>query len=155
MANYRQTLVVKWTDQNGGTRTQTISTQDNPAPSFGAAGALMTAVQAASDCGLWLAKICPVSVVNEAAADGPYKTVQDVALMIFRTSADTTIRITVPGPKAAMFKADLKTVDPAAALTAAIIAAVLGAVSDANGNPATTYVSGSRQKQEVPPVVGP
>lgn len=155
MASYRQTMVLKWVDENGGTRTQTISTQANPAPSFGAAAALTTAMQAASDCGLWLAKLAPVSVIDGAPADGPYKTVHDVALMIFRTSAGTTIRITVPGPKAAMFLPDLQTVDPASALASAIISAVLGAISDANGNPATTYVSGSRQFQSVPPVVGP
>lgn len=155
MASYRQTLILKWIDINGGTRTQTITSQANPAPSFGSLSTFYGAVQAASDAGLWLAKLAPVLVVDETPASGPYPTVKDVALLIFRTSAGTTIRITVPAPKAAMFKPDLHTVDPAAALTLAIIAAVTGSISDANGNPATTYVSGSRQKQSVPPVVGP
>lgn len=155
MASYRQTMVLKWKDALGWTRTQTLTTQPNPPPSFGGLSTFTTAIQAASDAGLWLAKLAPVEVVDEAPSSGPYQTVKDVALMIFRTSAGTTIRVTVPGPKAAMFKADLKTVDPVAPLTAAIITAVLENISDANGNPATTYVSGSRQKQEVPPVTGP
>lgn len=152
---YRQTVILKWVDINGGTRTQTVTTQANPAPVFGGIDDFLSAVRDASDAGLWMTKLAPVDVVEEAAASGPYPTVQDVALMIFRTGAGTTIRITVPGPKAAMFKADLKTVDPAAALTVAIISAVIASVSDSNGNAVTTYVSGSRQKQSVPPVIGP
>lgn len=151
---YRQTVVMKWKDINGGTRTQTVTTQGNPAPVFGGISTLFDAVKDASDAGFWMAKLCPVLVVDEAPSSGPYPTVQDVALMIFRTDAGTTVRITVPGPKSAMFKADLQTVDPASALAAAIISAVLATVSDSNGNPAITYVSGSRQKQSVPPISG-
>lgn len=115
----------------------------------------MTAMQNGSDCGLWLYKMAPCEVIDEAPGDGPYPTVSDVALMIFRTSAGTTIRLNVPGPKADLFHVGSDRVNPAAPLSAAIIAAVLAALSDSNGNPATTFVSGTRQMQQVPPPVGP
>lgn len=151
----RQTAILKWKDQNGGTRTQTVSTQDNPAPAPGTVAGLMTAMRAASDCGLWAFKMAPAELVDEAPEDGPYPTVKDVALLIFRTSAGTTIRLNVPGPKAAMFVAGSNRVDPDAPIAAAVIAAVMGSLSDAAGNPATTFIQGTRQMQQVPPPVGP
>lgn len=152
---YRQTVVLKWIDGTGATRTQTLTTLDNPAPSFGTVSAYLAAVAAASDAGLMLAKMCPIDVVGGDPESGPYPTVKDVALCIFRTTAGTTIRVTIPGPKEAIFKDDLQTVDPEAPLMVTIIAAVIGAISDANGNTVTTFVSGSRQFQRVPPIVGP
>lgn len=71
-----------------------------------------------------------------------YHLVTDLALLLFQTVPGTTLRVVVPGPLATTFGPDSNVVNPLDPNVAALIAAVIGVLTDAGGNPATAYISG-------------
>jgi hypothetical protein len=152
--SYRQSLVLRWVDANGGTRAQALNTIANPAPALGTLAAVRDAIAAASHAGLLYAKLDPIAVYAPVPTTGPYQTCMDYLSMQFRTSAGTSVKINIPAPKVDLFLAGHERMDPTAGLVVAIRDAVFAAVSDSNGNPVNQLVSGMRCKLSIPPAYG-
>lgn len=81
-----------------------------------------------------------VGVVTPGGSLYPFVT--DLALFNFATIPGSGFQVVVPSPKAALFASDGVTVDPTATLSAAIITAVIGTLTDAAGNLATAFTGG-------------
>jgi hypothetical protein len=143
---YRQTVVLRWRDAQKWTRTQAFYTQDNPAPDFGTAEAIVAAIQAASHSGLYYKLISPIELVNAEPEGGDYPSVKDYLMMNFRSTAGTTGKLNVPAPVNGLFLPDNETMDPDSDLVIAIRDAMFAAGSDAYGNAWETLISGRRAR---------
>ena len=152
--SYRQQLIPRWIDVNGGIVTQTFHSQSDPSPPLGSLADVLTSMQAMTHCGLVYAQLAPIAVYNETPSAGAYQTVSDRAQIIVRSTAGTTGRINVPGPLESIFLPGTERVDFANPLVAGLMAAVFANLSDAYGNPWVTAVSGKRMKVVIPPPLG-
>jgi hypothetical protein len=79
-------------------------------------------------------------------AAGQFQDIEDKARLIYTTSVGTVHHIDVPAPKAAIFLADLETVDPTNALVTAFNTLVLANVANRDGTPFANYVVGTRRR---------
>lgn len=147
---FRQCLVPRWVDINGGTVTQAFTTQANPAPALGTLADVLSGMQALSSCGLAFTQLSPVQTVSEAAVTGSYPLVSDRAQIILRSSNGNTGRINIPGPIAEMFLTGGQKVDFANPQVVALLSAVFANLSDPYGNPWIEAVSGQRFKVRIP-----
>ena len=119
--------------------------------SGGNPAALQAALQSCSNAELQYATTAVPFIGGLAPVDASYPSVFDVAVLNFQTVPGGALQVVVPAPLRSMFMADGLTVDPTAAVTAALITAVIGTASDAAGNLATAYISGvksSRRKDQ-------
>lgn len=73
-----------------------------------------------------------------------FNSVEDAAILIYATVTTAQIRVTLPAPLASIFFSDGETVDEAQ--VAAITAAVVGTVTNSQGDVATAFVAGYRQR---------
>ena len=146
---YRQTVVLRWRDTQKWTRTQAFYTQANPAPDFGAAGDIITALQAASHAGLYYKLISPIEFVGATPVGGDYPAVKDYLMMNFRSSAGTTGKLNVPAPVSSLFLPDHERMDPDSSLVISIRDAMFASGSDAYGNPWEALISGRRARVAV------
>jgi hypothetical protein len=110
----------------------------------GPTGPLEVALQNASHAELLYVTIAAPTIGASAPVGGQYHLTQDVALLNFATIPGTSIQVTIPAPVAAVFGANSTVVDPTNPLVAAVIAAAIGVLTDAAGNPVTAYVGGSK-----------
>ena len=138
---------VIWADVNGVTR-QTIITSNT------GAGGIWVAVQAASQAQVSTSWESTMGIAVGTAAVGNYQSNKMSAQLTFQTASGSLLRVTVPAPSIGIFLADHQTVDPGNALVTAIVAACIGNLSDAAGNPATSYVGGVLQpgRDDLPPI---
>lgn len=112
------------------------------------------------------ASIVSVGVYSSPAAaplygaNAQFQNVEDKAVFTFTTAAGGIHRYAVPAPLAAVFKADLETVDNTASPVKQFIAdmlhatysgtapTTLNAACDRQGNPLTAYVGGIRRRSK-------
>lgn len=128
-------MTVVWADANGDTRATLLTTAAG-------ATAVMNEIQGVTNAVFQQNWEGPLATFSAPPIAAQFQSVRDWAILTFATSVGGLLTITVPAPIAAMFKADLETVDPAA--IAALIAQVISDVVDINGNPVVSYVGGVR-----------
>lgn len=107
-------------------------------------GALEVAMQNASNAELLYVTIAAPTIGATTPGTAQYHLVTDLAIFNFATALPSTFSLVIAGPAAALFGANSTIVDPLAPLSAAIIAAAIGVLTDAGGNVATAFVSGSK-----------
>lgn len=88
-------------------------------------------------------------VSGTPASSGQYSLCTTTAVFNFLTGALSGVQLTVPAPDASMFAADGVTIDPTSALAAAVIAGVIGFLTDSAGNVVTTYTTGVKSSRKV------
>ncbi len=76
-----------------------------------------------------------------------YHLVTDLAQLLFATVPGTTIQVVVPGPLVTTFGPSSNVVNPLDPNVAALIASVVGVLTDNIGNPVTAYVSGVKSSR--------
>ena len=135
-------VIWEWTDDAGGfiRASNWINTAAN-------LGTVDVPLQGASNAQLTFSTAATPAVSPFAPSAGQYHLVTDLAVLIFATGAATTFQVVVPGPMVAVFGPTSNVVDPLAPLTAALIAAVIGTLTDVLGNVATAYVSGVKSSR--------
>lgn len=134
----------EWVDANGGF----LRASDWVLPSA-STGALEVAMQDASNAELLYATIAAPTVGATTPNTNQYWLVTDIAILNFATAPGLGFQLVIPGPNSAMFGPTSTVVDPTAPLTAAIISATLGVLTDQYGNVATAYISGSKASRRV------
>lgn len=83
-------------------------------------------------------------------ATAQFESSEDKAMVAFTTNTGALHRYQVPAPKAAIFLADLETVNPAQADVAAFTAAVIAqGVSSRDGADITTFIGGIRIRKKL------
>jgi hypothetical protein len=109
--------------------------------------ALIAALQAASNANLLYATAGNPVVGTVTPADSLYPSVQDIAQLVFITTALTQVPLVIPAPLASAFGAGGQTVDPSDPNIAAVIAAATGVLADQSGNIVTAFVSGAKSSR--------
>lgn len=129
---------IVWVDINGLTR-GTLLTGTVALGAIRTALALKSAAAVAQE---WEGAF----VVNPAPAPSnvAFNSVEDVAILIYATAGSAQIRVTLPAPLASIFLSDGETVD--SAQVAAITAAAVGTLTNSQGDVATAFVAGYRQR---------
>jgi hypothetical protein len=135
-------VIWEWTDDAGGFIR--ASNWINAAANL---GTVDVPLQAASNAQLTFSTAATPAVSPFAPVAAQYHLVTDIAVLIFATAAATTFQVVVPGPMVAVFGPTSNVVDPLAPLTAALIAGVIGTLTDAVGNVATAFVSGVKSSR--------
>jgi len=87
-------------------------------------------------------------LANAYGATGQFQNVEDKAVMVFQSSVGALHRYQIPAPKAAIFLADLETVDAANTDVAAWAAAVVANVFDRNGVAIAGFIGGQRARRK-------
>jgi len=140
-----QAMSVVWIDANGFTSIFMVRT------AAGATG-IMAAAQPCSRADVLQFWEGGVTVnTSPAPVAMPFQSGQDRAVLTFVTGVGTLANLIVPAPDAAIFLADLETVDPSNAQVAALIAAAIGSLTDSNGNTVTAYQAGIRLRRPQAP----
>jgi len=124
-----------WVDANGFTR---LTLVNGTSPLSGVQSALL----AQSNADVLNAVEGTLNAFTPAPPGGTYRTVGDAAILTFTDASGSLVDITLPAPLSSIFLADTVTVDSTA--IAAIIAAVVGTVTTANGGVTTAFVGGLR-----------
>lgn len=119
----------------------TTSTQINGSLTLAGVQAALLAVSNAD----YVREFEGTSVANGSPSPiaAPFETVMDQAFLWFVTAAGTLVQVTVVAPQSSIFMADGMTVDPTS--VAGVVAAVVGTVTDQNGNVTTAFTAGLRQ----------
>lgn len=110
---------------------------------------LEAALQSDSNALLQFVTTGPPVVSGGSPTTGLYQLTSDLAVLIFSTAVGGTIRVVVPAPLVTTFGPSSNVVNPLDPATAAIIAAVIGTLSDVTGNLVTGYVSGIKSSRRV------
>lgn len=105
---------------------------------------LYAALQNASNANLLYATSGAPIVGTFVPVDALYPSVADLATFNFQTVPGASCQIVLPAPVGGVFGPSADVVDPAAALSVAIIAACVGLLTDSAGNPATAFINGSK-----------
>ena len=134
----------EWVDAAGG-----FLRASNWVVPTGSTGALEAELQTNSNAALQYATVGPPTIGATTPGATQYHLVADIAVQIFATIPGTTIQVVVPGPLATTFGPSSNVVNPLDANVAALIASVIGVLSDAAGNAATAYVSGVKSSRRV------
>lgn len=113
----------------------------------GGLSVLEAAIQAATNSNLLYATAGIPAVGTVTPSDADYPLVTDVALFNFQTVPGGGIQLAVPAPAIGMFGPSSTVIDPTSPLAAAIIAAVIGTLSDSSGNVVTAFISGSKSSR--------
>lgn len=105
--------------------------------------AMVAALQAHSNMGVWLWSQGDEHVVNQVPSADPYNDRDIYALLTFCTAAGVPVKVRLPCPAIGIFKVpDGTAVDPTQ--IGDILSAALGVVCDIAGNPVTSYSGGVR-----------
>jgi hypothetical protein len=129
----RRTTV--WIDAAGKTTAHLLTTAAG-------AAAIEAAIAAVSNAVPQLEWEGPLVAPGGAGVNAAFPSVADTATLTFTKASGELLKVLVPAPISSIFLADAETVDPTQ--IAALIAAVVGSLSDPSGNLATAYVSGLR-----------
>lgn len=98
------------------------------------------------DVGLKLQSVDAAFVAAAADAEG-YQNVEDKATLTFTAADGSTASLSIPAPLEACFKSDDKTIDPANAAIAALIAIVKAKCVTYAGAAITEYLRGRRDRK--------
>jgi len=131
--------IFEWVDVGGGFLRS--SSWVDPSAST---GALEAALQDASNAELEYVTIAAPTIGATTPSGAQYRLCQDVALLNFQTTPGTSIQVVIPAPKASVFGPNSTIVDSTDPDVAAVIAGVIGVLTDQLGNPATAYAGGSK-----------
>jgi hypothetical protein len=131
----------EWTDDAGGF----LRASNWTAP--GGVVAIDAQLQACSNAQLTYATEGTANMSPFSPTAAQYHLVTDLAVLVFATAAGNNVQVVVPGPLATTFGATSNIVNPLDPTTAALIAAVIGTLSDVNGNLVTAYVSGVKSSR--------
>lgn len=104
-------------------------------------------LQACSNAQLQFATEGVPNISPFAPGSTQYHLVTDLAVLIFATAGSATISLVIPGPLATTFGPSSNVVNPLDPNVAALIAAVIGNLSDQGGNVVTAYVSGVKSSR--------
>jgi len=110
-----------------------------------AVAAYLTALQNASNAGIQIGTEGTAVFIANSPVDAQYPSALDTAVLLFSTSAGTTVSITVPAPVSSLFAADNLTVSTVGA--AALIAAATAAMGDNLGNSIVAFNQGLRSSR--------
>ena len=91
--------------------------------------------------------ISPLPATYGAA--GQFQSVEDKAHLTFTDASGQAHRYSVPAPLAAIFLADLETVDPANSLVGAFSTAILAGAFSRNGIAVTAFIGGVRIRRKL------
>lgn len=142
----RQKIAFKFRSLDGWKSTAFCTTQANPDPALGTLANVPNAIQACSSAGLLYVERQPILLVDNAPVAGPYGSIKDRAVIEFRAADNTTGRVVIPAPIAAVFKADGERVNFANGLVDAVVGAVLANLCSPTGSPWITATSGKRTR---------
>lgn len=131
------TRSVLWVDAYGR---KTI-TRINSVAGFAAGFAALTACSNAAWQEYWESALS-TNVPTPAAS--VYQSVMDRAALLFLCVDNTLAQVIIPAPNLGIFLADGETIDPANALVVALVAAILGVLTNQNASPAASFVAGYR-----------
>ncbi len=92
--------------------------------------------------------LIPSPVVYGGA--GQFQDSSDKAALSFTTATGAIHRYQVPAPLAAIFLADLETVDPSNAAVTAFVAAMEAVACSRDGSAITTFIGGIRLRRKMP-----
>src|SRR5207237_1255233 len=109
-----------------------------------ASGPVAADLQAMSNAELRFVTQALPAIGAVTPSGGTYSLAQDVALFNFATVPGQSLQLIVPAPLQAIFGANSTIVDPTNALVLALIADVVGTMTDEAGNLVTAYKSGSK-----------
>lgn len=136
-----QKATLVWIDANG----VTVATNVATTAGMGAALAAMAGLSNAAIQQWWESN---VTLPGGSPVTAQFQSGQDRAALTFVTGAGTQVVMVVPAPSAAIFMADLETVDITnPAVVAFVTAAVAAPITDGAGNAVTALVSGTRQRR--------
>lgn len=144
-------LINEWNDAAGG-----FLRTGNWVDPLGGLASLQAAIEACSNDAMTYSTAGPPRAASNIATAALYYLTTDTAVLTFATSSPSqTIKLIIPGPKSAIFKADGVTVDPTNALIAALTTAAVGTLSTLSGNNAVSFSQGvkssRRTEQNAPP----
>jgi len=137
-------VIWEWTDDAGG-----FLRASNWIDAAAHLGFVDVPLQGASNAQLTYSTAATPAVSPFAPVAAQYHLVTDLAVLVFATGTGSTFQVVVPGPMVAVFGPTSNVVDPLAPLTAALIAGVIGVLTDVLGNVATAYVSGVKSSRRV------
>jgi hypothetical protein len=145
--NMPDRVIWEWLDDAGGflRASNWINSSANLASVF-------TPLQQESNAQILYATSAPPVVSSSTPVSSQYHLVVDVAILTFATVPGVTFTVVIPGPLASTYGPSSNVVNPTDPFVAALIAAVLGTLTDVNGNVAVAYVSGiksSRRTEQV------
>lgn len=135
-------VIWEWTDAAGG-----FVRASNFINSAANLATVDVPLQAASNAQLSFATAATPAISPFAPTVAQYHLVTDIANLVFQTVAGVSIQVVVPGPLAATFGPSSNVVDPTNPTVAALIAAVIGTLSDTAGNVATAYLTGVKSSR--------
>jgi hypothetical protein len=135
-------VIWEWQDVAGG-----FLRGSNFLTSAAVLGTIDVPLQAASNAQIIFATAATPAVSPFSPSGGQYNLVTDIAVLVFATAAPSTIQVIIPAPLNTTFGPSSNVVDPTDPNVAALIAAVIGNVTDAGGFPVTAYVSGVKSSR--------
>jgi hypothetical protein len=133
-----------WRDKRGFTSLVRMYYNDASATAFLTAVPIITADLAAMTNAGLQASTGALAVPVVYGATGQFQDIEDKAVFVFQTTTGSLHRYHVPAPKAAIFAADLETVNLAFATVATFITDMLAQVASRDGEPLTTCIGGMR-----------
>lgn len=105
------------------------------------------ALQALTNSNLGITTYGPAIQPGTPAGSGQYSLCTTTAVLNFLTSIGSGVQVTIPAPVSGMFLADGFTVDQTNPLVAALIAAVIGFLSDPSNNLVVSYRTGVKSSR--------
>ena len=111
--------------------------------------ALYAAIQNACNANLAIATAGTPIIGTFGPTDADYPLAADIALFNFQTVPGSGCQLVIPAPAVGLFGPTNTVIDPTATLSAAIIAACTGLLTDVVGNPVTAFISGSKGSRRV------
>ena len=146
MSTIYNQVIGDWIDVNGKTATSFMTTIDQSSTGVAAYAALAAAIQACCDANLTAIQFQTTLVLGGSANAGPYATAVDrAALMGAIATTNAAYRLSLVGPKAAIFAPTNAIVDLSNPLVMALDAAQQAVLGDKNGNHNGPFKRGVRQ----------
>lgn len=137
-------LVTGWVDQAGG-----FLRTSNMVAAGGLPPALVAALEGMSNAQLFSALEGFLVPPGPVAGSGQYSLCSTTVVLNWLTAVGTGVQMTIPAPLVGIFGGDGVTVDPTSAPMVALIAAVVGYVTDGSGNVITSFNSGVKSSRKV------
>lgn len=133
-----QKRFIAWVDLQGRTTTSIPTADPN-------ASGIMAALLNHSGASVQQWFEGPPTFPGVTPPGGPLPDVVDLARLTFTDAGGSLVNLSLPAPNVAIFETDTVTVNPSA--IADIIAACVGTLISAAGNPVTAYVAGLRNQR--------
>jgi hypothetical protein len=147
MADQYNYAIMHWLDSAGKTAVSFIPTQDQSTGGAGAYAGLASALNACCSAQVVAVQFVSTVILGGAGGAGPYMTVMDRGSLLSRNAVtNAPQRISLVGPKAAIFLPDTVTINLANTEIIALQSEVMSLAGDALGNAQGPFRRGKRQK---------